>query len=626
MNEIPQRIETRTPRILPPEQELKKKLNGMLGQFNMDYLHEVRRCLFGLSEAPRRLKAALVSEVANALCFTDIEKFNAWFYALPSLTQGILWYACFEEYVPAKIIEERYGVSLIYKEQDIPWRRDEWHFKKETLLDFLFVSQCYEYPIISLPRYLKAAFKHWFVPLPETFLENCLCNEDGAQKEPVYNNSIAIVESFPLLCDALRQTLEGMDGPEKEKARVGFKKGTITDLQNASGFLPFPIGGDHAPNSVDIAARFIMLMNNSKVSRPENPYTAMRELIRHFFSTESRLPQKYHSTDRNVLDASLLLDHLAKTMYRLDEYSSLPYSRTVLKEILHLLADDGRSFDAGKLADYLTYNWDSFSFSGEGFETQCNLKVDILKLGGMVYESKNYGGFYTFKNFRKDFIVKPAFKAYCYLFASLGILAITQKEPALVRTVKDKEYPLSPYDSLDSVRVTDFGRWCLGITDMLPGLPEQKYEAIADKTLFLVTIRGKSLERRVYLDRIGRKLGEDRWRISAGSFIAGCANKNEIEERIVSFRRLIDGNPGPHWKALFQKVCARAGLFDEQRNDVRVYSLPEDKELRTELLADPALKTVALRCEGNMLVVPVKKMKQFTAFLEEHGIAGFSLS
>jgi hypothetical protein len=205
-------------------------------------------------------------------------------------------------------------------------------------------------------------------------------------------------------------------------------------------------------------------------------------------------------------------------------------------------------------------------------------------------------------------------------------LAITQKDPALVRTIKDKAYPLSPYDSLDSVRVTDFGRWCLGLTDRLPGLPEQKYEAVADKTLFLVTVRGKSLERRVYLDRIGRKFGEDRWRISAGSFIAECSNKNEIEERIASFRRLIDANPSPHWEALFQKVCSRAGLFDEQRSDVRVYSLPEDKALRTELLSDPMLKTIALRCEENMLVVPVTKMKQFMTFLGEHGIAGFSLS
>jgi hypothetical protein len=365
-------------------------------------------------------------------------------------------------------------------------------------------------------------------------------------------------------------------------------------------------------------------MNHCKISRPKNTYAEIKNLIRHFFSEETRFPNQWHSTDRNILECSLLIDHLSKTPgYYLDENKELPPSRKVLKELLYLIAEDGRSFDADKLAAYLTGHWDTFSFCSADYEKTLKLKADTLKIGGLVYENNGYTEFNPTTCFRNDFLVKPVFKAYCYLFASLGLLAITQKQPPLIRTVKGKKKPLSPYDSLDTLRITDFGRWCLGLTDKQPALPEQQYEAIADRELFLVTVRGTSLERKVYLDRIGRKLGEDRWRISAGSFIAGCADKKEIEERVASFKRLIDPEPSPHWEALFQKVCSRAGLFDEKRSDVLVYRLPEDRALQTELLFDPALKTIALRCEGNMLVVPAKKMKQFTAFLGEHGIAVF---
>jgi hypothetical protein len=625
MLEIPKKIETRAPADLLSKTQLKRQLIDLLDKFTMDHLHDLLRCLFGGEKGKKyKPKETLLDEAAEALCFTDIETFNTWFYALPPLTQGILWYTSFSIYVPAKHIEKWFGVPLVQQRSEYPWRA-EWVFNKEAHLDFLDVFQNHRQSIISTHWYLQMVLKPWFVPPQAASLEYCISNEQSPQEDSVYDNSIAIAESFPLFCDRLKSILAGMNRQEKDKALRGFKKRPIADLQNASNFLPFPMGGDYAPDSADIAARFLLLMNNYKVSRPEIAYVEIKNLIHHFFNTKSRFSNQWYAPDRNVLETSLLIDHLSKTPgYYLNDEKELPPSRAVFKALLHIIAEDGRSFDAEKLADYLVYHWDSFSFCERNYEKTLKLRADTLNIGGLIYEYDGYTEFNPTKNFRNDFLVKPVFKAYCYLFASLGLLAVTQKEPPLVRTVKGKKLPLSPYDSLDTVRITDFGRWCLGLSEKQPVLPEQQYEAIADRELFLVTVRGKSLERKVYLDRIGQKLGEDRWRISAGSFIAGCSSKKEIEERAAAFRRLIDPEPGPHWETLFEKVCSRAGLFDEKKTDVQVYSLPEDKALQTELLSDPALKTIALRCEGNMLVVPAKKMKQFWAFLADHGIAGFS--
>jgi hypothetical protein len=642
MIEIPAKIETRKPVILPPENQLRERLTAMLQEFTVDYLQDMLRCLFRVEESKAyKPKAALVKEAAEALCFTDIEIFNCWFYSLPPMTQGILWYVTFEEYVSAEYIETQYGVSIVRQKKDYSWRTD-WVIDKEANLDFLVVFENHRRPFIGMARYLRMLLKPWLVPPPAASLENCRssgtemssgtetksASRRGSEQgggNPVYDNSIAVAESFPLLCDKLKNILDGINRQEKEKTLRGFKKKAIADLQNASGFLPFPMGGDYAPDSTDLAARFILAMNNYKVTRPENAYTEIKRLIRQFFSRETQFPRQWHSTDRNVLECSLLMDHLTRNPgYYLDDDKQLPPSRAVLKELLYKIAEDGRCFDAAALADYLICNYDSFVFCNKSYEQTYKLKADTLETGGLVYQNDGYDDFNPVKNFRPEFIVKPVFKAYCYLFASLGLLEITQKEPPLIRTLKKEKLPLSPYDSLDTVKITEFGRWCLGLTDKQPALPEQQYEAIADRELFLVTVRGKSLERKVYLDRIGQKLGEERWRISAGSFIADAANKKEIEERVASFKRLIDPAPGPHWEALFRKVCFRAGLFDDERSDVHVYRLPEDRALQTELLSDPALKTIALRCEGNMLVVPSKKMKPFLAFLGEHGIAWFA--
>jgi hypothetical protein len=128
----------------------------------------------------------------------------------------------------------------------------------------------------------------------------------------------------------------------------------------------------------------------------------------------------------------------------------------------------------------------------------------------------------------------------------------------------------------------------------------------------------------VYLDRIGVKLGENRWRISPASFIAGCEDKRQIEDRVTRFKSLIDPAPAPHWEALFDKVLSRAGLFDDRRAEVVVYQLPDDRPLAEELLSDPALKPIALRAEGKLLVVPAKNYRKFLAFLTDHGISSFS--
>ncbi|MDR1948792.1 MAG: hypothetical protein LBQ38_05320, partial [Spirochaetaceae bacterium] len=96
-----------------------------------------------------------------------------------------------------------------------------------------------------------------------------------------------------------------------------------------------------------------------------------------------------------------------------------------------------------------------------------------------------------------------------------------------------------------------------------------------------------------------------------------------IEERINRFKALIDPEPAPHWEELFLLVSSRAGIFDEQRTDALVYSLPDDQALVAELLGDPQLKGIALRAEGRLLVVPAKNQRKFFALLNEHGIAFF---
>jgi hypothetical protein len=415
-----------------------------------------------------------------------------------------------------------------------------------------------------------------------------------------------------------------MDGQDRMKIPRGLKKRDLAELRQSSGLPPFPLTGDFAPDSAELSARFVFMMKNGQIQRPKDGQKAAKSLVDAFFSEETLYPKSYYYPDRSALEFNILIDHLSRTSgYYVREDKSLPPSRAAFKRIMMDIAADGRRFDVDKLARRLKLSGAPFFFADTDIEENLKWKAQSLTLGGIEYKQDYYDEFHPEGLLRYELLVKPLFKAYCFLFACLGILEITLEEPPLPGLARGKPCPISPYDSLKTVKITEMGLWCLGMTNKAPKPPERQYEAIADKELLLVTVRGESLERKVYLDKIGRKLGEDRWRISPASFISGCVSKRDIEDRIERFRSLIDPNPAPHWINLFEKLRSRSGLFSFPEDGYLVFRLPDDRALTEELLSDRDLAPVVLRAEGRLLIVPAKNEKKFFALLGEHGIARF---
>ncbi|MDR2575638.1 MAG: hypothetical protein LBC52_04255, partial [Treponema sp.] len=399
----------------------------------------------------------------------------------------------------------------------------------------------------------------------------------------------------------------------------------------SSGFLDFdmdpksPLADNNlCPDSIDLTLRFTLCMKNFKPVRPKDAHEEIRNMVTGFFGKDSLYKKTWYYPDRNYLEYNVCIDHLSKSPgYYLENFEGLPTSRETFHKILLEVANDGRRFDADKLAEHIRVTAKKFGFTGSEFERTLRIKASLLEVDGTAYSCDYYEDFNVYGILRYPLFVKPLFKAYCYIFAALGLLEITFKTPPLALTKASKQMPISPYDSLKTIRITKLGLWCLGLSSEKPPLPRHEYQAIADKELLLVTVQGNSLERTVYLDRIGIKLGEDRWRVSPASFISGCESKKHIEDRIERFKKLIDPTPAPHWLELFDKALSRAGLFGHYRHDVLVYSLGENRKIAEELLRDPELKRIAFRAEGGMLIVPTRNQKKFLALLNEHGIASF---
>jgi hypothetical protein len=590
----------------------------------MEYLREIYKTLFGKLSVSS--KADLIQMFAAALTFQTEDSFHQWFDHLPPLTQNVLSTLAFTDFLPVSVLEKNLKETFLARDTRYSFETIL-RLNDKLNLGFLMLERCNGYYALGLPVFLRKALSPWLTPPPEIDIANCVSDDAG----PGLDNSQLIADSYPLLCDAVKQLFTDIPEAEREKTAKGFKKKLTAELRASSGFLDFDMDpknplADHAfcPDSMDLALRFTLCMKNFKPVRPKDAHEEIKNMITGFFGKDSLYLKISYYPDRNYLEYNVCIDHLSKTPgHYLENYEGLPASRETFHKLLLEVARDGRRFDADKLAEHIRVTAKKFFFTGSEFERTLRIKASSLDVDGITYPCERYEDFDVYGMFRFPLFVKPLFKAYCYIFAALGLLEITCKTPPLALTKAFKQFPISPYDSLKSIRITKFGLWCLGLSSEKPPLPRHEYQAIADNELLLVTVQGNSLELTVYLDRIGIKLGEDRWRVSPASFISGCESKKQIEDRIERFKKLIDPSPAPHWLELFDKALTRAGLFGHCRDDVLVYNLGENREIAEELLCDPELKSIVFRAEGGMLIVPVKNQKKFLALLSEHGIASF---
>jgi hypothetical protein len=613
----PDEIQIRTPADLKPLKNRQKEFAASIETVSMEYLRNVYKSLIG--KVPVVKKAELIMMLTEALVFKTEDDFRQWFVLLPLLTQNVLSILMFTELVPVSVLSEKLKENFLVQEKRYSWQTTT-KLNENLNLGFLIIDYCNGNYSLGLPIFLRRALSPWLLPPPEADIANCVSDETGSG----WDNSQSIADSYPLLCDAVDEMLTEISENEKARAARGFNKKQTAKLRASSGFLDFDFDHAYCQDSTDLVTRFILCMKNFKPFRPQDAYDDIRNIITGFFSEDSLHKKSWDYPDRNYLEAHVCIDYLSKSPgYFIGFNDVLPPSRKTFHEIFFEVAKDGRCFDADKLAEHIKVTTKKFYFCGLDFERTLKIKANLLDIDGITYSCENFDDFYVHGILRHHLLVKPLFKAYCFIFAALGLLEITLKMPPLALTKNNKQFPISPYDSLKTIHITKLGLWCLGLTSIKPPKPRHEYQAIADKELLLVTVQGNSLERTVYLDRIGMKLGEDRWRISPASFISGCESKKQIEDRIVRFKALIDPAPATHWLELFDRAVIRAGLFGRYRNDVLVYNLPEDRKVTEELLRDKQLKGIAFRAEGGMLIVPLKNQKKFLALLNEHGIASF---
>ncbi|HKL58592.1 MAG TPA: hypothetical protein VJ863_01755 [Sphaerochaeta sp.] len=587
---------------------LSKKGKGLaqeLQGLSVEVLSAIYRCL-AATEPPTREKPELRNQLALLLDFGDQQEFDLFFTALPLYLQESLQRTTFEQYLDIRTLKNPIGEPLLVKKKSQYSFWETFEPNPDLRMGIFSVHNQFE---LELHPFFMLLFSTWF-PKPSGYTLQPLSEIEGT----LWSDHRQLFEVIPLLVEASAQVIKSRT--RDDVVRKGLLKGNIKTIRASCALESFPVAGSYGLDPIELFVQAMTHLEPKTPKRPEDGEVFVKELVQRFFSDPRQTTKNIHGVE---LEYFCLLHQFSKSAYGYS-VEIRNKARRGLKDLLQQMYVDGSWFSIENLFQSFVLHDNEFAFrDSDVLGRVLYLRGDTIETEFATYEYSSYDkGFRARGVLKRMLFEKPLFKAYCYLFAVLGLVEIGEKPAPLVLEKKGKMHPLTPYEGLCSMKVTPFGAWCLGFTDERPEAKKQEFETIADSDLLLVTFKGLSLERRLFLEQIGDAMGSERYKISEVSFIRGCANPSDIRSRIEKFKKLIEPDPSERWLTFFAMVEQRSTLF-AHGEAVLLYTFPDDAAIRKMFALEPAFRKIIIRAEGNRIVIKRKEQALFKKLLAAHG-------
>lgn len=225
---------------------------------------------------------------------------------------------------------------------------------------------------------------------------------------------------------------------------------------------------------------------------------------------------------------------------------------------------------------------------------------------------------YTKKNiFLDDLfadIAYPYIKAYLFMLAGFGFVEVAYD-------AKPQENARSYFDGLRYVRLTDLGKYALGLTEVyeMKEKEEVKCFELDDSNLIATSVVSPNPYETV-LAGMAEHISKKMYKVTYESFLAGCHSKGDIVSRVRLFRDYVCKTPPAVWENFFSQVLNRWQPMQAPKKQYTLYQIPQDnKELQRIILSDPVIRKCCVKAEGFLLLVDTALLKVFKETLLKYG-------
>jgi hypothetical protein len=225
-------------------------------------------------------------------------------------------------------------------------------------------------------------------------------------------------------------------------------------------------------------------------------------------------------------------------------------------------------------------------------------------------------------NDRNEFelVSEPLLKGFAFLLAAFGIAEIAYDSPTHTTYRRAKQGYLTPYDGLRFVRLTPLGEFVFrrrAHYELAAG-PPTRSPVLLDESRLLATCRNADKLTDLALRQFMEPLTPGRYRMTPKSFLGGCGSREDIEERLRLFRRVVSATPPTIWEQFFERTLARIAPLSLEP-DYLVLKVSDEDEVRRLLASDPVLREIVLKVEGLRIAVRQGDLKKLAKRLEQFG-------
>lgn len=219
----------------------------------------------------------------------------------------------------------------------------------------------------------------------------------------------------------------------------------------------------------------------------------------------------------------------------------------------------------------------------------------------------------------QDYIIAPFIKSVFFLLGALGVFELYYNLPDEDSYLYLKNGYLSKYDGLKYVRLTKLGEYIFDQIDSYEfEVKEEESEILLDEERFIITLLGDAPTKTMFLERIGQKIANNKYKITKESFLRGLEGNSSLQERIEEFHSKIP-NPKPKiWVDFLSELAIKSQAI-RWKPEYRVLKLKEDKELISILIKDKRFHEYVLQAEDYHILVKEEDLGALSKLLKEYG-------
>ena len=209
----------------------------------------------------------------------------------------------------------------------------------------------------------------------------------------------------------------------------------------------------------------------------------------------------------------------------------------------------------------------------------------------------------------------PLVRAMLMTYAAMGVLEVECQPVSAAEAV-------SPYDCLKAFRLTELGKYVFGLEMIYtPPKVETKKLFEASSSNLIVHVLDNQSPYVHTLAAMAESIGNDRWVVTPSAMLADCQSQDDVKRKIDNFKRHIEPKPSPVWTAFFDTILARCKpLSRETLGKYYLYKVnPDNRDLVNILTSDPTVRSLVIRAEQHLLLIPVANIAKLTKRLRELG-------